>query len=128
MKLLLDTHLLLWAAGTPDRLSPTARQLLEDPLNELLFSAASFWEIAIKRALGRSDFHVDARVMRRELLDNGYQELAITSEHAVSVDSLPLIHKDPFDRILIAQATVEGITLLTADTLVAKYPGPVRQV
>jgi len=74
MKLLLDTHLLLWAAGAPDRLSPTARQLLEDPLNELLFSAASFWEIAIKRALGRSDFHVDARVMRRELLDNGYQD------------------------------------------------------
>lgn len=128
MKLLLDTHLLLWAAGTPDRLSPMARQMLEDPLNELIFSAASFWEIAIKRGLGRSDFRVDARVMRRELLDNGYQELAISSEHAVSVDSLPLIHKDPFDRILVAQATVEGITLLTADALVAQYPGPVRQV
>jgi hypothetical protein len=62
------------------------------------------------------------------LLDNGYQELVITSEHTVSIDSLPPIHKDPFDRILVAQATVEGITLLTADALVAKYPGPVRQV
>jgi PIN domain nuclease of toxin-antitoxin system len=102
--------------------------LLEDPANELLFSAASLWEIAIKRRLGRSDFQVDARVLRRGLLDNGYQELAITAEHAVSIDSLPPIHKDPFDRILVAQATVKGIILLTVDALVAKYPGPVRQV
>lgn len=129
MKLLLDTHILLWAAGSPDRLPAAALQLLEDPLNELLFSAASLWcEIVIKRGLGRSDFQVDARVLRRGLLDNGYQELAITSEHAVSIESLPPIHKDPFDRILVAQATIEGITLLTADALVAKYPGPVRQV
>ncbi len=128
MKLLLDTHLLLWAAGSPERLSPVARPLLEDPSNELFFSAASLWEIAIKRGLGRADFQVEARVLRRGLLDNGYQELAITAEHAVSIDSLPPIHKDPFDRILVAQATVEGITLLTVDALVAKYPGPVRQV
>jgi PIN domain nuclease of toxin-antitoxin system len=78
MKLLLDIHLLLWAAGSPDRLPAAARQLLEDPLTELLFSAASLWEIVIKRGLGRSDFQVDARVLRRGLLDNGYQELAIT--------------------------------------------------
>ncbi|MEI7994972.1 MAG: type II toxin-antitoxin system VapC family toxin [Methylococcaceae bacterium] len=97
-------------------------------MNELLFSAASLWEIVIKSGLGRSDFQVNARVLRRGLLDNGYQELAITSEHTVSIDSLPPIHKDPFDRILVAQATVEGIILLTADALVAKYPGPVRQV
>lgn len=128
MKLLLDTHLLLWAAGSPEQLPAAARPLLEDPLNELLFSAASLWEIAIKRGLGRSDFQVDARVLRRGLLDNGYLELAITSEHAVFIDSLPLLHKDPFDRILVAQATVEGITLLTVDALVAQYPGPVRQV
>lgn len=128
MKLLLDTRLLLWAAGAPDQLPTAARQLLEDPQNELLFSAASLWEIAIKRGLGRSDFQVDPRVLRRGLLDNGYQELAITSAHAVSIDSLPPIHKDPFDRILVAQATVEGITLLTADALVAQYPGPVRKV
>lgn len=128
MKLLLDTHLLLWAAGDPDRLSPVARALIEESENDLLFSAAGLWEIAIKRNLGRNDFHVDARVLRRSLLDNGYRELPITSEHAVAVDTLPPIHKDPFDRILVAQATVEGITLLTSDSLVAQYPGPVRLV
>jgi PIN domain nuclease of toxin-antitoxin system len=128
MKLLLDTHLLLWAAGSPGQLPATARILMEDLQNELLFSAASLWEIVIKRSLGRSDFQVDARVLRRGLLDNGYQELAITSAHTVFIDSLPLLHKDPFDRILVAQATVEGITLLTADVLVAQYPGPVQQV
>lgn len=128
MKLLLDTHLLLWAAGSPGQLPATARILMEDLQNELLFSAASLWEIVIKRSLERSDFQVDARVLRRGLLDNGYQELAITSEHTVFIDSLPLLHKDPFDRILVAQATVEGITLLTADVLVAQYPGPVQQV
>jgi PIN domain nuclease of toxin-antitoxin system len=126
MKLLLDTHVLLWAAGSPAQLPPAARTLLEDPNNELVFSAASLWEIAIKRGLGRADFQVDARVLRRGLLDNGYLELSITSEHAVFIDSLPAIHKDPFDRILIAQATVEGITLLTADVLIAQYPGPIR--
>ena len=128
MKLLLDTHVLLRAAGSPDQLSPDARTLLEDPNNELVFSAASLWEIAIKRSLGRPDFQIDARVLRRGLLDNGYLELSITSEHAVFIDSLPSIHKDPFDRILVAQATVEGITLLTADALIAQYPGPIRAV
>lgn len=128
MKLLLDTHLLLWAAGYPDRLSHAARALIEAPENELIFSAASIWEIAIKRGLGRADFHVDSRVLRRCLQDNGYGELPITSEHAVAIDSLPLIHKDPFDRILIAQAIVEGIALLTTDLLVAKYSGPIHSV
>jgi PIN domain nuclease of toxin-antitoxin system len=128
MKLLLDTHLLLWAAGRPDQLPASALALLDDPTNELRFSAASMWEITIKRGLGRDDFQVDPRLLRRGLLDNGYDELAITSEHAIAVDLLPPIHKDPFDRILIAQSTVEGITLLTADPLVAQYPGSVRQV
>jgi PIN domain nuclease of toxin-antitoxin system len=128
MKLLLDTHLLLWAAGNPDRLSAAARALIEESENDLFFSAASLWEIAIKRNLGRDDFRVDPRVLRRSLLDNGYRELPISSEHAVAVDTLPSIHKDPFDRIITAQATVEGITLLTSDPLVAQYPGPVRLV
>lgn len=128
MKLLLDTHVLLWAAGTPDRLSAAALALIASQENELFFSAASLWEIAIKRGLGRSDFQVDARLLRRGLLDNGYSELAIGSEHAVAIDSLPPIHKDPFDRILVGQATVEGIVLLTVDSLVAQYPGPIRLV
>jgi PIN domain nuclease of toxin-antitoxin system len=125
MKLLLDTHLLLWTANESSRLSHAARKLINDLDNELLFSAASLWEIAIKNSLGRDDFRVDARVLRRGLLDNGYLNLPITGEHAVAIDSLPPIHRDPFDRILIAQATVEGITLLTVDPLVAKYPGPI---
>jgi PIN domain nuclease of toxin-antitoxin system len=125
---LLDTHLLLWAAGQPERLSGDARALLEDPRSELMFSAASIWEVTIKRTLGRDDFRVEPRLLRRGLLDNGYRELVITSEHTVAIERLPPLHKDPFDRLLLAQADVEGVTLLTADTLVAQYPGPVRKV
>jgi PIN domain nuclease of toxin-antitoxin system len=128
VKLLLDTHLLLWAAEEPGRLSPAARKLMNDAGNELMFSAASFWEIAIKRGLGPSDFQADPRLLRRGLLDNGYSELLIGGDHALAIDGLPLLHKDPFDRILIAQAMVEGITLLTADPLVAQYSGPIRRV
>ena len=128
MKFLLDTQVLLWAAGEPTRLSASARRLLNDANNELLFSAASLWEIAIKRGLGRKDFSVDARLLRRGLLDNGYEELPILSEHVVEIESLPAIHKDPFDRLLVAQATVEGITLLTLDSVVARYPGPIRKL
>jgi PIN domain nuclease of toxin-antitoxin system len=100
--------------------------LIENPENELLFSAASLWEVAIKRGLGRHDFKVDARLLRRGLLDNGYCELPIISDHIVAIESLPTLHKDPFDRVLVAQATVEGVTLLTLDSLVAQYPGPIR--
>ena len=128
MKLLLDTHLLLWAVEDSPCLSTVASDLIDDPKNELFFSAVSVWEIAVKRGLGRDDFDVDARVLRRGLLDNGYSELPVMSEHAVAIDALPPIHKDPFDRLLIAQATIEGITLLTVDSQVACYPGPVRRV
>jgi PIN domain nuclease of toxin-antitoxin system len=128
MKLLLDTHVLLWAAGQPERLPRAARALLDDPHNQPMFSSASLWEIAIKSGLGREDFQVDARLLRRGLLDNGYGELPVTSEHAVAIDGLPPIHKDPFDRLLVAQSMVEGITLLTSDPLVAQYPAPVRKV
>ena len=128
MKLLLDTHLLLWAAGKPERLSAAARELIEANENELIFSTASLWEVVIKRGLGREDFKVDPRLLRRGLLDNGYSELLIASEHVVAIDTLPQLHKDPFDRVLIAQALVEGITLLTRDPVVAKYPAPVRAV
>lgn len=128
MKLLLDTQLLLWAAGQPERLSARARKLLDDPRNELLFSAASLWEVAIKSTLGREDFQVEPRLLRRGLLDNGYVELPVTSEHAVGIDTLPPHHKDPFDRLLVAQALVEGVVLLTADAQLARYRGPVRKV
>jgi PIN domain nuclease of toxin-antitoxin system len=128
VKLLLDTQLLLWAAGDPRRLSAAARRLLSNPRHELLFSAASIWEVAIKRTLGRDDFRAEPRVLRRGLLDNGYIELPVTSEHAANIDPLPPLHKDPFDRLLLAQATSEGITLLTGDAQLARYPGSIRKV
>lgn len=128
MRLLLDTHLLLWAAGTPAKLPAAARRLIQDRGNELWFSVASLWEIAIKRSLGRSDFKAEPRRLRRGLLENGYAELVIAGEHANAVDTLPRLHKDPFDRMLIAQAQVEGITLLTADPQLAAYQGPIRRV
>ena len=128
MKLLLDTHLLLWAAAFPERLPFHAQNLIEDSTNDPYFSVVAIWETAIKFSRGREDFEVDPANLRRKLLDNGIRELAIRSEHAVAVATLPHIHKDPFDRILIAQATVEGITLLTSDETIARYPGPIRLV
>ncbi len=128
MRLLVDTHLLLWAAGQPDRLSSEAHDLLQDSAHNLSYSVASLWEITIKRGLGRADFRVEPRVLRRGLRDHGYHELPITADHALAVDLLPAIHRDPFDRILVAQALIEGITLLTGDPLVASYPAPIRKV
>jgi PIN domain nuclease of toxin-antitoxin system len=128
LKLLLDTQLLLWAAGQPERLSASARKQIKNPKNELLFSAASIWEISIKNSLGREDFRVEPRLLRRGLLDNGYAELPVTSQHAVNIEGLPPLHKDPFDRMLLAQALTEGITLLTSDAQLARYRGPVRKV
>jgi PIN domain nuclease of toxin-antitoxin system len=128
VKLLLDTHLLLWAAGHAERLSTAATGLIEAPENHLWFSVASLWELVIKRGLGRKDFRVDPRLLRRGLLENGYSELPIASEHAIAVEALPLIHRDPFDRMLVAQATHEGLTLLTSDRSVAQYPGSIRIV
>jgi PIN domain nuclease of toxin-antitoxin system len=128
LNLLLDTHLLLWAASEPERLSSKARTLLLDPSNQLLFSAASLWEISIKNGLERADFKVDPRRLWRMLLVNGYRELPVSSEHTIAVNELPPLHKDPFDRILVAQARVEGLLLLTVDKAVAKYGEGVRKV
>ena len=128
MKLLLDTHLLLWAAQGFESLPPEAQTLMGVPEHELIFSVASLWEVVIKCGLGRDDFQVDPRLLRRGLLDNGYHELPILSEHVVVIGGLPPLHKDPFDRLLIAQAMVEGITLLTVDARVAEYPGPIHRV
>jgi PIN domain nuclease of toxin-antitoxin system len=128
VKLLLDTHLLLWAAGEPDRISTPGRALIEEPTNELFFSAVSLWEVAIKSGLGRPDFRADASLLLRGLRDNGYIELSIAAAHAVGVEALPPIHEDPFDRLLIAQAKLEGMLLLTSDAVVAQYSGPIRLV
>ena len=134
MKLLLDTHLLLWTGVSGNDIAngslPTeVSALIKDETNALYFSPASVWEVAIKNALGRADFRVDPHLFRRALLDNGYIELLINSEHTAGVANLPGHHKDPFDRLLIAQATVEGITLLTNDVQVAAYRmSPIRLV
>jgi PIN domain nuclease of toxin-antitoxin system len=128
VKILLDTHLLLWAVGFPELLPAPAFKLMRAPENDLYFSVSSIWEVAIKHGLGRADFKAPPGLLRRTLLDDGYEELPILGQHAVALSSLPPIHKDPFDRILIAQAMVEGITLLTADRVISQYPGPIQRV
>jgi PIN domain nuclease of toxin-antitoxin system len=128
MRFLLDTQLMIWVAIGDSRLKSAARAVLNDRTNEFLFGVSSIWEIAIKSALKRRDFLYDPRDIRRKFMANGYEELPILGHHVVAVDSLPPIHKDPFDRLLIAQAMVEGIVLLTADPVIAKYPGPIRKI
>ncbi|HGG58429.1 MAG TPA: type II toxin-antitoxin system VapC family toxin [Gammaproteobacteria bacterium] len=128
MNLLVDSHLLLWAAGQPEKLSSEACQLLSDSNNQLIFSAASIWEITIKNSLGKPDFRVNPHSLRRGLLDNEWVELPVNSRHAIATGELDGIHKDPFDRILIAQVTVEGFTLLTADKTLSGYPGRIQVV
>jgi PIN domain nuclease of toxin-antitoxin system len=123
---LLDTHLLLWAAAGSNRLPPKAADLIQDEANRLLFSAASIWEVAIKAGLNRPDFKVSAGRLRRALFENGYDELPITGRHAAAIANLPDIHKDPFDRILVAQAQVEDLTLCTSDRVLASYPGSIE--
>ena len=128
MNLLLDTHLLLWAASDPKKIPAKVRTLLLNPGNRLIFSAASLWEISIKRSLKRADFNVDPRRLWRMLQASGYQELNVTAEHTIAVNDLPPLHKDPFDRILVAQARVEGLLLLTSDKIVAKYGADVKKI
>ena len=128
MRFLLDTHVLLRAAEGPDRLPSEALDLIENPATELVYSAVSIWEVAIENGLGRADFQVDPRLLRRGLLEHGYTELPVTGTHAAAVDLLPPIHKDPFDRLLVAQAQIEGMTLVTMDEVVGRYPGPIQWV
>jgi len=123
MRLLLDTHILIWAAD--DVLPAAAGRYVNDRSNTLLFSPASIWEVVIKSGLGRSDFDVDPVLLYSGLLAAGYEEMPITGRHALSIAALPPLHKDPFDRILLAQSSFEGIPLLTADKAIADYPGPV---
>jgi PIN domain nuclease of toxin-antitoxin system len=128
VKLLLDTHLLLWAAVEPRRLSRKARALLLDEANRLAFSAASLWEIAIKSRLGRTDFDAQAGPLYQGLVANGYDEIPVRAAHAVQVAFLPDLHADPFDRLLVVQARAEGMQLVTADPWVAKYGAAVTLV
>ena len=128
MRLLLDTHLLIWAVSEPDRLSAKALELMNNEANQLFFSTASLWEIAIKASYRRSDFRVNVPELHGELLHNGYQELAVSAGHTFAVVHLPHLHKDPFDRLLLAQAMREDLTLVTADAVLASYPGPILKV
>jgi PIN domain nuclease of toxin-antitoxin system len=120
VRVLLDTHILLWAAV--NELPTAAERYIADMSNTLLFSPASIWEIVIKSGLSRADFDVVPALFYGGLIDAGYEELPITSQHTLFVASLPPIHKDPFDRILLAQAATEGIPLLTADDALTRYP------
>jgi len=128
VNLLLDTHLLIWAAAARERLSPQALDLILDPSNSLHFSVASVWEAAIKAPLGRDRSFPEASVLRRGLLQNDYVEVPITAPHALAAGALPPLHGDPFDRMLVAQAQIEGMVLLTADTKLAVYGAGVRLV
>ena len=123
MNLLLDTHILLWAAA--DKLSIAARSYVDDMVNKLYFSSVSIWEIVIKQSLGRKDFFVNSQALYKGLLDAGYVELEVSSRHALLVSSLAQIHKDPFDRLLLAQAASEGLTFVTADEKIKQYPGSI---
>ena len=123
MNLLLDTQILIWSAA--DTLPPAASRYILDESNHLFFSAASIWETVIKKGLGRTDFEIDPHLLYRGLLENGYQQISVSAQHTLLVGTLPVIHKDPFDRILLAQAVAESIPLLTADGILAEYPVPV---
>jgi len=128
MRLLVDTHLLLWSAAGSRRLPKDARHLLEDGANEVLFSTASLWEIVIKAALRRPDFKMDVALLRPALAEMGFSELPVTGAHTERLASLPPIHKDPFDRMLVAQSLAEPLVLLTNDSALAEYGDFVRVV
>ena len=128
MRLLVDTHLLLWAAAKSRRLPKEARRMLEDPANEIRFSAASLWEIVIKAALRKPDFKVDVALLRPALAEMGFVELPISGVHAERLGSLPPIHKDPFDRMLVAQSLAEPLVLVTNDGVLAGYGEGVKVV
>ena len=128
MQLLLDTHLLLWAVVEPERLEVALVGMLEDPLNTPVFSVVSLWELVIKRGLDRPDFQMEPSLLRQALLEAGWRELPVEAHHALAVGQLPPLHRDPFDRLLLAQAQADGLLLITADRQLAQYPGPVRRM
>jgi PIN domain nuclease of toxin-antitoxin system len=125
---LIDTHLLIWMSMKSSRLTESTKALLEDIDNEIFFSAISISEIAVKQQLAKSDFNIDASAVRRAMVEEGYRELPVNGLHAAFVATLPPIHKDPFDRLLVAQANIEGMTLITADDAISRYPGPILKI
>ena len=128
MRVLLDTHVLLWALAQPHRLDDETRATIESGATEVLFSVASIWEIAIKAGLGRADFGVKPAEIARAAVDTGFVELAIRSDAAALVAELPLYHRDPFDRVLVAQAIVQPARLYTADDRLSRYSELVRRI
>ena len=128
MQLLLDIHLLVWAMGEPERLDPVLVRLLEDPMNTPVFSVVSLWELVIKRGLDRPDFQLEPSLLRQALSEAGWRELPVEAHHVLAVGQLPPLHRDPFDRLLLAQAQADGLLLITADQQLAQYPGPVRRM
>ena len=125
-RFLLDTHLLIWAAGALPRLPPRIAELFEDERATVVFSAASIWEVAIKSTLKRPDLHVDPLALREGLLAARCVEMPVTGPHGAAVAALARLHGDPFDRLMIAQARVEGLPFLTADAPLAAYGPPVE--
>jgi len=121
VRVLLDTHVLVWALIEPQRLSQKVRATLEHPAHEILFSAASVWEIAIKAALGKAQFKVAPARLFEAALAVGFVELPVRAQAALKVQTLPHHHRDPFDRLLVAQAIAESAVLYTADSQLARY-------
>ena len=126
MNFLLDTHILIWAAISPHKISSELASLLSDPSNHLYFSSASIWEISVKKSLGKRDFKISSKKLHDGLIENGYRELKVSALHAMEVIKLPFIHRDPFDRILVASAIWENMPLLTNDSTLSPYHSLVR--
>ncbi len=121
MKYLLDTHIVLWLANSSDKINPSIKSILENIDLDIYFNAVNFWEIAIKNQLDKSDFQVDSVKLYKQMLEHDFIELPILSKHTLRLESLPNYHKDPFDRLLIAQALDENLTLITHDSSIWKY-------
>jgi PIN domain nuclease of toxin-antitoxin system len=128
MRVLLDTHILLWAVGDPAKLPREARETILDPVNEILFSAASIWEIAIKTQVRRRDFAANPAEVAAAAIDSDFHELPVRAQHGALTARLPMHHRDPFDRILIAQAMTEPVRLVTVDAKLGRYSELVRVV
>ena len=128
MKYLLDTHLVLWYLISKDRLSSECLAILNETHNDFVFSVVSIWEVVIKRALKRTDFTIDPQHLRRDLINIGFHELEVNAFHVLEVQHLPAFHRDPFDRLLVAQALNEKMTFLTADKFLAQYSDGIKIV